>query len=29
VPGDHKQMLLPPNDRFFARALQSALDAAG
>ena len=28
VPGDHKQMLLPPNDRFFARALQSALDAA-
>ena len=28
VPGDHKQMLLPPNDRLFARALQAALDGA-
>ena len=26
VPGDHKQMLLPPNDRHFAQALQWALD---
>ncbi|MBC3786886.1 non-ribosomal peptide synthetase [Spirosoma utsteinense] len=26
VPGDHKQMMLPPNDRHFARALQAALD---
>lgn len=26
VPGDHKTMLLSPNDKEFARALQSALD---
>lgn len=26
VPGDHKTMLLNPNDREFARALQNALD---
>jgi amino acid adenylation domain-containing protein len=26
VPGDHKMMLLPPNDKAFARALQQALD---
>lgn len=26
VPGDHKEMLLPPNDREFARILQAALD---
>ncbi|MVM36995.1 amino acid adenylation domain-containing protein [Spirosoma sp. HMF3257] len=26
VPGDHEQMLLPPNDKEFARALQRALD---
>jgi amino acid adenylation domain-containing protein len=28
VPGDHEQMLLPPNDEAFARALQKALDNA-
>jgi amino acid adenylation domain-containing protein len=27
VPGDHQYMLLPPNDREFARTLQRALDA--
>ncbi len=26
VPGDHKEMLLPPNDKEFARILQLALD---
>lgn len=26
VPGDHKQMLLPPNDKIFAESLQQALD---
>ena len=26
VPGDHGQMLQPPNDRYFAQALQWALD---
>ncbi len=26
VPGDHKEMLLPPNDREFAQILQAALD---
>ena len=26
VPGDHKEMLLPPNDKEFARILQQALD---
>ncbi|GAB3992312.1 hypothetical protein GCM10028807_25120 [Spirosoma daeguense] len=26
VPGDHEMMLLPPNDKAFARALQKALD---
>ncbi|MBC8151317.1 MAG: hypothetical protein H7Z72_00230, partial [Bacteroidetes bacterium] len=26
VPGDHKSMLLPPNDKEFARILQKALD---
>ena len=26
VPGDHEKMLLPPNDKAFARALQNALD---
>lgn len=26
VPGDHKEMLLPPNDQEFARILQRALD---
>ncbi|MVM34747.1 amino acid adenylation domain-containing protein [Spirosoma sp. HMF4905] len=26
VPGDHEQMLLPPNDKEFAQALQRALD---
>lgn len=26
VPGDHKEMLLPPNDKVFARVLQNALD---
>ena len=26
VPGDHKEMLLPPNDQEFARILQKALD---
>ena len=26
VPGDHKTMLLSPNDKHFARALQNALD---
>lgn len=26
VPGDHKQMLLPPNDKVFAESLQRALD---
>ena len=28
VPGDHKQMLLPPNDQVFAQTLQRALDNA-
>ncbi len=28
VPGDHKQMMLPPNDIIFAQALQKALDNA-
>jgi amino acid adenylation domain-containing protein len=27
VPGDHQYMLLPPNDKEFARTLQRALDA--
>ncbi len=26
VPGDHQMMLLPPNDKVFARTLQQALD---
>ncbi|GAB2536855.1 hypothetical protein GCM10027085_29360 [Spirosoma aerophilum] len=26
VPGDHEKMLLPPNDKIFAEALQRALD---
>lgn len=26
IPGDHKEMLLPPNDKEFARILQQALD---
>jgi amino acid adenylation domain-containing protein len=26
VPGDHEKMLLPPNDKVFAQALQRALD---
>lgn len=26
VPGDHQQMLMPPNDQYFAQALQRALD---
>ncbi|GAB3947705.1 amino acid adenylation domain-containing protein [Spirosoma harenae] len=28
VPGDHEQMLLPPNDKIFAETLQRALDNA-
>jgi len=26
VPGDHENMLLPPNDKVFAQTLQRALD---
>ncbi|MFD2933949.1 non-ribosomal peptide synthetase [Spirosoma flavum] len=29
VPGDHEMMLLPPNDKAFAQALQAALDKSG